>query len=268
MYTVKDIDTRLLTEAERARWAELVANARNEGLYTPIGRDYFTIMMPGHSGGANLFSTSADPETGTAYVISIAMPAIERYFDSAAEASKYLGSSNYGPTLGTIASGRRSEAGRAAAAAAPARGAGAGGAGRGRGAATVDPALVQQGRTVYQQQCQACHGANLTAPDGDVTPALVGIVERLGPDGVRAIIRDGRSRMPPFASLPATDLNALVAFLDNPAAPPPLPVLVAPDARVRLPIRPAQARRLVSSRPTARCRRSSRRRIPPSRRTT
>src|SRR5262245_3839440 len=132
-YTVKDIDTMLLTPEERARWTDIVSKARNEGLYTPFDRDNFTIMMPGHSGGANLFSTSADPETGTAYVISIAMPAIERYFDSAEEAGQYLGSGNYGPTLGTISSGRRSAAGRASGAAPP-RAGGAGG-GRGRGAA-------------------------------------------------------------------------------------------------------------------------------------
>jgi quinoprotein glucose dehydrogenase len=209
-YTVDDIDTKLLTPEERARWVELISKARNEGLYTPISRDYFTVMMPGHSGGANMFSTSADPETGTAYVISIAMPAIERYFDSAAEAGRFLGSGNYGPTLGTIASGRRSEAGVAAAAAAAAAGRGVVNA---RGPAP-DPLVVARGRTVYQQTCQACHMENL-AGNGAEVPSLVGVVGRLTATGVREAVRNGRSRMPPIgaAAVSDADLNALVAFI-------------------------------------------------------
>jgi quinoprotein glucose dehydrogenase len=211
-YTVKDIDTMLLTPEERTRWIELVSKARNEGLYTPFDRDNFTIMMPGHSGGANLFSTSADPETGTAYVISIAMPAIERYYDSADEAGQYLGSGNYGPTLGTISSGRRSAAGRASGAAAP-RGGGSGAAGRGRGAAP-DPALVERGRIVYQQSCQACHMANMGGNEAEA-PSLIGVVDRLSADGVRALVRTGRGRMPPVtvAAMSDADLNALIATL-------------------------------------------------------
>jgi quinoprotein glucose dehydrogenase len=187
-------------------------------LFTPFGTGYFSIMMPGHSGGANLFSTSADPETGTAYVISIAMPALERYFSSPAEAAKYLGSGNYGPTLGTINSGRRSAAGRAAGAETPAPRAGGAGAGGRRGAAPGgEAATIQRGQAIYQQTCQACHGANLVAADG-AAPPLVGIVDRLSEEEVRAVIHDGRARMPSFAAMPDADLTAIVTFLQSPAA--------------------------------------------------
>src|SRR6185312_812865 len=103
------------------RWTEVLAKTRNEEIFTPFGTNYFSIMMPGHSGGANLFSTSADPETGTEYVISFSYPALERYFSSAADAAAGLNMRSYGPSMGEVTSGRRSAAGRAAGApAAPA----------------------------------------------------------------------------------------------------------------------------------------------------
>lgn len=98
-YTVKDIDKLNLNDAERARWTELVSKARNEGLYTPIGLDYWTIMMPGHSGGAIMFGTSADPATGTMYVIGYDQPSIQRYFRSAAEAAQNINRRFWSPPV-------------------------------------------------------------------------------------------------------------------------------------------------------------------------
>ncbi len=219
-YTIKDVDTRILTAEERARWTDVLSKARNEGLFTPFGTNYFSIMMPGHSGGANLFSTSADPETGTAYVISIAFPALERYYASAAEAARGLSMGSYGPSMGAVTSGRRSAAGRAGDQAVAPR---AGGAGAGRGAGGRGPgpgpdaAIVQRGQAIYQQMCQTCHGANLTAPDG-ASPPLVGVVDRLSAEEVRTVIRDGRARMPSFAAMPAADLDAVMTFLQSAAA--------------------------------------------------
>ncbi len=70
-YTVKDVDQRILT-LRNARDGSTSCRRRETRVFDEVsfGTDYFIIMMPGHSGGANLFATSGDPETGTAYVIS------------------------------------------------------------------------------------------------------------------------------------------------------------------------------------------------------
>ncbi|HUB33275.1 MAG TPA: PQQ-binding-like beta-propeller repeat protein [Bryobacteraceae bacterium] len=198
-YTVKDVDQIILTPAERTRWIDIVSKARNEGIFTPFGTNYFSIMMPGHSGGANLFATSGDPETGTAYVISKSLPALERFYSTAAEASKYLGASHYHQTPGRAASAGGGRGGRQ-----PASG--------------TDPA-ARQGRTTYEQACQQCHGANLAGETG-AAPSLLGVVGRLGLDGVRSVIHEGRGFMPTFDTMPDSDMNALLAFLQNPAAAP------------------------------------------------
>ena len=188
-YTVKDVDQRILTDAERKRWIDIVSKARNEGIFTPFGTAYFSIMMPGHSGGANLFATSADPETGTAYVISKSLPALERFYSTAAEASENLGASHFHQTPGRAASAGSGRGGRQ-----PASGA--------------EPA-AQRGRGMYEHVWQQCHGAD-----------LVGVVSRLGQDSVRSVIREGRGFMPTFDTMPDSDLNALLVFLQNPAAAP------------------------------------------------
>jgi len=198
-YTVKDVDQIILTPAERTRWIDIVSKARNEGIFTPFGTNYFSIMMPGHSGGANLFATSGDPETGTAYVISKSLPALERFYSTAAEASKYLGASHYHQTPGRAASAGGGRGGRQ-----PASG--------------TDPA-ARQGRATYEQACQQCHGANLAGETG-AAPSLLGVVGRLGLDGVRSVIHEGRGFMPTFDTMPDSDMNALLAFLQNPAAAP------------------------------------------------
>ena len=76
-FTVDDINPYMLTPAEREQFIERVRNARNEGLFTPIGFSE-AIHMPGNNGGSNFGSTSANPTDGTVYVISYDIPAIMR----------------------------------------------------------------------------------------------------------------------------------------------------------------------------------------------
>lgn len=76
-FTVDDINPYLLTPEEREQFRQRVANARNEGLFTPIGFSE-VIHMPGNNGGSNFGSTSANPTDGTVYVISYDIPAIMR----------------------------------------------------------------------------------------------------------------------------------------------------------------------------------------------
>jgi quinoprotein glucose dehydrogenase len=85
---------------------------------------------------------------------------------------------------------------------------GRGGAGRGNAA---------QGRTLFEQHCQMCHGPDLKGNGG--APSLIGVVSNMGADSVRAIITGGKGAMPSFSSdLKDDDLNAVEAYLANPAA--------------------------------------------------
>jgi quinoprotein glucose dehydrogenase len=74
------------------------------------------------------------------------------------------------------------------------------------------------GRAVYEQNCQVCHGPELK---GDRGPAIDTVVSRLGADGTRNVITNGRGGMPPFASMPAQSLNELITFLKRPDLAPP-----------------------------------------------
>ena len=72
-------------------------------------------------------------------------------------------------------------------------------------------AALGPGFAVYQANCQACHGQQLQglAPN----PSLVGVSARLSAADVRAVISNGRNQMPAFHQLSASDVDALVTFL-------------------------------------------------------
>ena len=63
-----------------------------------------------------------------------------------------------------------------------------------------------------------CHGPDLK---GDRGPALDTAVERLGADGVRTVVSQGRGAMPAFPSIPSQGLNDLITFLNKPELAPP-----------------------------------------------
>jgi quinoprotein glucose dehydrogenase len=89
-----------------------------------------------------------------------------------------------------------------------------GGAGRGRGAA---PAVLMQGRGIYEQRCQSCHGGDLAGVGN--SPSLQNIANRMPDKLLRAVITGGRLAMPP-SPMPSAEMDALVAFLTNPTATP------------------------------------------------
>ena len=74
-FTADDVNPYILTPEERSKWKDVVASARNEGLFTPPGmRD--TISMPGNQGGSNWGTTASNPHNGTVYVLGLNEPAI------------------------------------------------------------------------------------------------------------------------------------------------------------------------------------------------
>jgi len=168
--TADDINPYILTAEERTTWKTRVANARNQGLFTPPSLQD-TISIPGAQGGANWGCTASDPERGIVYVLSINVPSIYK-----------LSTEPPAP----------------------------GGAGRGAG-----PAALAQGRAIYEQKCETCHGPDLRGSGN--YPSLTDITARLGPDSLREVITGGGPGMPSNNDLGETELNALVAFLANPA---------------------------------------------------
>jgi quinoprotein glucose dehydrogenase len=89
-------------------------------------------------------------------------------------------------------------------------------AGRG-GAPAVSP-----GQALYQQHCQACHGADRLGTDNGVAlvyaaadPAnnVAAGAPRFDAGAIRTVVGAGKGRMPAFAHLTIADVEALVTFL-------------------------------------------------------
>jgi quinoprotein glucose dehydrogenase len=76
-FTVHDLNPHILTPEEREHFRKRIANARNEGPFTPIGFED-VIHMPGNQGGSNWGSTAANPTDGSVYVIGFNVPTIIR----------------------------------------------------------------------------------------------------------------------------------------------------------------------------------------------
>src|SRR5919201_6456896 len=79
-FGVDDLNSWLLTPAERTALRERVANARNEGIFTPPAVND-TIEMPGNQGGSNWGTTAADPRKGLVFVVNVNEVAILKLED-------------------------------------------------------------------------------------------------------------------------------------------------------------------------------------------
>jgi quinoprotein glucose dehydrogenase len=74
--TMADLDPYYLTSEERAQWKERLANANNEGLFTPPSITKETVGIPGARGGSNWGGTASDPDKGMVYLLSQDWPSI------------------------------------------------------------------------------------------------------------------------------------------------------------------------------------------------
>ena len=68
-----------MTAQQRATFMERFESAVNLGLYTPISEKW-TVHIPGSNGGALFGTTSAEPSTGTVYVVGQNNPALIRLY--------------------------------------------------------------------------------------------------------------------------------------------------------------------------------------------
>ncbi|MEZ5397290.1 MAG: PQQ-binding-like beta-propeller repeat protein [Bryobacterales bacterium] len=73
-FTIEDLNP-YMDPNDQVLFRERIAEARNEGLFTPPGRGD-TIQMPGNNGGANWGGAAADPSHGLLYVVNKDHPAI------------------------------------------------------------------------------------------------------------------------------------------------------------------------------------------------
>jgi quinoprotein glucose dehydrogenase len=76
---------------------------------------------------------------------------------------------------------------------------------------------AQQGRALYEQRCQTCHGPDRLGHAG-VAPPVADAGQRLGGDQIRAIVKGGRGEMPPLGMLTPLELDALTAYFADPKA--------------------------------------------------
>jgi quinoprotein glucose dehydrogenase len=88
------------------------------------------------------------------------------------------------------------------------------------------PPQMPPGQGVYQQSCQACHGANregvaesgpaLVQLTADPVNNIVAGAPRFTGEAIRTVIATGKGRMPALPHLTATDIDSIVSFLTTP----------------------------------------------------
>jgi quinoprotein glucose dehydrogenase len=71
---------------------------------------------------------------------------------------------------------------------------------------------LSSGRDLYARHCASCHREDLTGTPPQF-PSLVGIEKKLGEARVLEIIRDGSGRMPGFAHLQSSGVEAITRFV-------------------------------------------------------
>ena len=148
-------------EAEKARFREILKNARYEGMFTPPNHKQDTIQLPADDGGANWGNAAADPATGIIYIRSADSPELKLKLTQKLPLRVPAGTPE------------------------------------------------QQGRAIYTQLCQGCHG-----PDrkGVMSPKDIGL------EKFKTILKNGEGEMPAFNDLAPQHLDALTAFILNPEA--------------------------------------------------
>src|SRR5690606_13451161 len=85
---------------------------------------------------------------------------------------------------------------------------------RARDEAEPGAALRQQGLNVYRRHCLTCHGDDLTGVLPDM-PSLVGVTDRLTPETIERVVRNGQGFMRPIPDLGTTEMQALMGYLSS-----------------------------------------------------
>jgi quinoprotein glucose dehydrogenase len=73
-----------------------------------------------------------------------------------------------------------------------------------------------RGQSIYQSNCQLCHGANLQGQPIGGIPSLIGVTDRLGHVEFEEVVMGGRGTMPAFPQLRDGGFEMLHMYLSNP----------------------------------------------------
>jgi quinoprotein glucose dehydrogenase len=99
-FTAEDLSPYIDDPAERAHFLEDIKGSLNEGMFTPLSTDQYTMQMPGNNGGSNFGSAAVDPTKGIVYVISKDWPSLLKLSLPANAVPQYDGSMPYVSGLG------------------------------------------------------------------------------------------------------------------------------------------------------------------------
>ena len=99
-FTEKDISPYIDDPAEKARFLEDIRGSLNQGMFTPLSTEKYTMQMPGNNGGSNFGSAAVDPQKGVVYVISKDWPSLLKLSLPANATPQYDGSMPYTSGLG------------------------------------------------------------------------------------------------------------------------------------------------------------------------
>ena len=75
-FTEKDLSPYIDDPAEREKFLTDIRAARNEGLFTPVGTDRYSMQIPGNNGGSNFGGAAVDPVRGMVFVVNKDWPAL------------------------------------------------------------------------------------------------------------------------------------------------------------------------------------------------
>lgn len=74
---------------------------------------------------------------------------------------------------------------------------------------------LPEGKRLYAEMCLYCHGVDGQGDALGEYPSLVDLDGRMSPEDVAALVRAGKGRMPGFAFLSESDLEAIVGFVHS-----------------------------------------------------
>jgi quinoprotein glucose dehydrogenase len=99
-FTEKDLSQYIDDPAEKARFLADIRSSRNEGMFTPLSTERYTMQMPGNNGGSNFGSAAVDPERAVVYVVSKDWPSLLKLSLPGTAVPQYDGSMPYTSGLG------------------------------------------------------------------------------------------------------------------------------------------------------------------------
>ncbi|HEU5124504.1 MAG TPA: PQQ-binding-like beta-propeller repeat protein [Verrucomicrobiae bacterium] len=173
--TTNDINP-FFSREKREEWIKRIAAAKT-GLYQPLSDKQETIAMPGAVGGANRGNSAADPDKGIVYIIAQDFASVYRLKPEEPLASATVIA---GPTNSRLPK-------------------------------VVSEVQANSAQTIYQQNCQACHGADMAGRAA--IPALRGIGKRLSLSEFSTTVSVGKGVMPGFPHVDEKSMENLFTYL-------------------------------------------------------